>query len=47
MCDRCYKNDWQHFVGDKPSSVHVRSHGGANVQGRGNYGKNYNLKEMC
>lgn len=34
MRDRCNKNDWQHFVGDKSPTVHVRCHGGANVQGR-------------
>lgn len=34
MCNRCYKNDWKHFVGDKSSAIHVRRHGSANVQGR-------------
>lgn len=37
MRDRCYKNNWQHFVGDKSTAIHVRCNGSANVQGRGSF----------
>lgn len=36
---RCYQNDWQHFVGNIIATVHVRSHGSPNVQGRGHFCK--------
>lgn len=35
MCYRRYQNDREYFAGDKSTTIHVCSHGSANVQGMG------------
>lgn len=41
MRDCSYKDDWKHFAGDKSTPIHVRCHGGANVQGREKLNSNF------